>query len=136
VDLAAALDNTEDVTRIVQKLVLGRGEPSDLLAIRTTVSKWSAIQRRVEHEKAMEKLERNGADAEEWLSIDALMARMSNLDGLSRRVSSALRSCSSAPEDGADFIASSDQVPDSELISPSGGNWRYDGAPKWYIKPE
>lgn len=81
-DLVQDLGETEDTTRIVQRFLLGRGQPSDLAAIKTTIQTWAGIKGRVALEKDMEVRERGVIDEDEWSSIDALMDRMHNLDHL------------------------------------------------------
>ncbi|KZT74786.1 hypothetical protein DAEQUDRAFT_742256 [Daedalea quercina L-15889] len=89
-DLVQALGDIEDTTRIVQRLLLGRGQSSDLAALCSTIRTWTSIRRRVELEKAMEAQERGVVDEEEWSSIDALMHGMHDLDHLVNMIEKAM----------------------------------------------
>lgn len=81
-DLVQDLGEIEDTTRIVQRFLLGRGQPSDLAAIKNTIQTWAGIKGRVALERNMEVRERGVIDEDEWSSIDALMHGMHNLDHL------------------------------------------------------
>ncbi|KAJ3848816.1 muts domain V-domain-containing protein [Lentinula lateritia] len=89
-DLLVLLAKGEDASRIVQKFLLGKGDPSDMLALTATVNIWSGIQQRVNHEREMEYLERRSFSASEWVSLDTLMNRMVNLEALAQRISLAV----------------------------------------------
>ncbi|KAJ3775091.1 muts domain V-domain-containing protein [Lentinula raphanica] len=89
-DLLALLVKAEDAGRIVQKFLVGKGDPSDMLALTTTVNVWSEIQRRIAHEREMECLEQPSFDTSEWMSLDTLMSRMVNLGALAKRISLAI----------------------------------------------
>ncbi|GAW09330.1 dna mismatch repair protein [Lentinula edodes] len=89
-DLLVFLAKAEDASRIVQKFLLGKGDPSDMLALTATVNIWSGIQQRVNHEREMEYLERRSFSASEWGSLDSLMNRMVNLEDLAQRISLAV----------------------------------------------
>lgn len=89
-DLVQSLRDAEDATRIVQKLLLGRGSFQDLTAICTTIDIWSSIKERILMEKAIEgKCEEQMGDAE-WGSIETLMEKLSDLEWLVSRVRTAL----------------------------------------------
>ena len=90
-DLSRFLADIEDTTRIVQKFLVGRGDPSDLVSIHTTISVWESIKQRIEMEKTMEQKERGDDFQNEWASIDALLSRMSDLRELSHKIRSALQ---------------------------------------------
>ncbi|KAJ3838374.1 muts domain V-domain-containing protein [Lentinula raphanica] len=106
-DLLALLVKAEDAGRIVQKFLVGKGDPSDMLALTTTVNVWSEIQRRIAHEREMECLEQPSFDTSEWMSLDTLMSRMVNLEALAKRISLAI-------EHPANSQLDDSQVEDSE----------------------
>jgi DNA mismatch repair ATPase MutS len=128
-----ALANVEDITRIVQKLLLGRGNSSDLLAVNTTIRVWQSVMKRVELEKNMEGQERGHVDQDEWASLDALMSRMSDLPDLFNRINLVLEQndggTSDVPCEGPIGITDDHQSDSTRMA------WKY-GYSKWIIKPE
>jgi DNA mismatch repair ATPase MutS len=90
-DIRQSLEEVEDTTRIVQRFLLGRGDPGDLVSISRTINTWSAIRRRLELEKRMENSERGFLLSEEWSSVDALVCRMADLQALESRINLALQ---------------------------------------------
>jgi hypothetical protein len=127
-DLTATVSKTDDVTRIVQKFLLGRAEPSDLLAISSTVSVWFSIQERLRQEKILEEREQNGIRIDEWSSIDTLMSRLADLGQLSKKITDALSDRPSDPQD-------SQQNSDPYSLFSVGVGWRNEGVPKRFIRP-
>ncbi|KAF9068002.1 muts domain V-domain-containing protein [Rhodocollybia butyracea] len=91
-DLLGLLAKAEDAGRIVQKFLLGKGDPNDLLALTATVNIWSNLQYRVNHEREAESIEQRPLNAVEWASLDVLMNRMVNLQDLAQRISLAVES--------------------------------------------
>ena len=89
-DLAQHLLNAEDASRITQKLILRRGTSSDLTAICATIDTWISIKERVLMEKQMDASNGIPADETAWSSIEALMERLSDLEGLAHRIRSSL----------------------------------------------
>ncbi|KIJ68225.1 hypothetical protein HYDPIDRAFT_179416 [Hydnomerulius pinastri MD-312] len=89
-DVVRSLADAEDASRIVQKFLLGKGEPRDLLSINRTIQVWSTIQKRIDLERKMEKSERGVLQDKEWSSIEALMSRITSFHGLSVRIAAAL----------------------------------------------
>ncbi|KAG6850322.1 hypothetical protein H0H93_014897 [Arthromyces matolae] len=141
-DLAEALAQAEDTTRIVQKFSLGRGETTDLLGIKRTARVWTALMKRIMHEKSMESNERPTFDNDDWASLDALISKMINLDNLSQRIGAALedRTSDEAPRSIASNATSDEGgetfEPQGEENLPSDTDlqWKYGGF-KWTIKP-
>jgi DNA mismatch repair ATPase MutS len=133
-DLSKILADVKDVARTLQKLVLGRGDPSDLLSIRETICVWDSIKQHIELEREMELRERGNISQDEWASIDTLISRMSDLRSLTNRIGSALSGDqgedSSSPAIGTNVENSSADFPESSRIT-----WRY-GQDKWVLKPE
>jgi hypothetical protein len=133
-DLRAAISKTDDVTRIAQKFLLGRAEPSDLPAISSTVSVWSSIKKRLRQEKALEERERNGIGINEWSSIDTLVSRLADLGELSKKITDALSNHPSDPQ-GPQGPQDSQQNSESYSLFSGGNGWRNEGVPKRFISP-
>ncbi|KAJ7169620.1 muts domain V-domain-containing protein [Mycena filopes] len=136
-DLVAAIASAEDAGRIVQRFLLGRGDAGDLHAVNTTIHVWAALKTRVLQERQQEALEAAAQTFNEaqWTSLDALMARMSDLQELSHRIGRALKQRDSGKDvsPGAD----PDEV-DSEASIGSDmpkAAWKV-GNSNWAIKPE
>ena len=89
-DLSALLSDLEDCTRLVQKILLGRGFAADLSAISTSANIWNSIKQRFELEKKMEKQETGVLDKDEWASLDMLSSKLQSLEELARHIESAL----------------------------------------------
>jgi DNA mismatch repair ATPase MutS len=130
-DLCKCLTNLEDVPRIVQKLLLRRGDAGDLASIHSAIGVWKSIKERLDLEKKMERQEQLNVQSDEWASIDALMSRMKDLQELSRRISFALHGYST--EEPSEII-STDGV-STGLQGSLQLTWRY-GQNKWAIAPE
>lgn len=108
-DLIQDLSEGEDTIRIVQRFTLGRGQPSDLVAIKNTIQIWSRIKGRITLEKDMELKERGTVDEDAWSSIDALMRGMHDLDYLAGMIDQAIPGADD--ESGATLgIASADNA--------------------------
>ncbi|KAJ7042505.1 muts domain V-domain-containing protein [Mycena alexandri] len=138
-DLVAAIASAEDAGRIVQRFLLGRGDAGDLHAVNSTIHVWAALKARILQERqqeALEAAERQVAfEDAQWTSLDALMARMSDLQELSHRIGAALKK----RDPGKDVSAGvdSDDV-DSEASIGSDmprAAWKV-GNNNWAIKPE
>lgn len=128
------LKGLEDVSRLVQKLTLGRGDSDDLLGIRKTVLGWNQILQRLRFEKDLDMSRDSSAD-ENWRNIDLLLSHTSDLSSLAKRIISAV--------DAYDFdrkerLATGTQVNDdgqeeSEQAQ-AFGRPPYGG--RWKIKPQ
>ncbi|GJE85972.1 MutS family DNA mismatch repair protein [Phanerochaete sordida] len=111
-DLTGMLSELEDSTRVVQKLLLGRGDHTDLSAINASVKAWASIKRRLELEKRMEVQEKGPLREGDWASLDALVEKLQGLQALSNRIELALsRSGSASPSRTSD-----DSSPDDPEI--------------------
>ncbi|RDB28400.1 MutS 1, partial [Hypsizygus marmoreus] len=134
-DIAGALGEAEDTGRIIQKFLLGRGDTSDLLAVKRTTRIWSTIMDKVTEEKRLEAVEREHFNSDDWTSIDSLMTRMVGLHDLSRRIAMALEDTGpdlkvpDALEENQDDV-NEESPGDTDSIV----NWRF-GPGKWTIKP-
>ncbi|KAJ7102187.1 muts domain V-domain-containing protein [Mycena belliarum] len=153
-DLVAALAGAEDAGRIVQKFLLGRGDPGDLHAVNSTINVWVALQRRIAQERMYEErdfeadpkgdsnvahMASKGQRATrvdvQWASFDALLARMSDLQALSNRIGAALKR-----SDHGKNIPASVEPDDTDSDVPLGSEipragWKL-GNNNWTIKPE
>jgi DNA mismatch repair ATPase MutS len=94
-DLVRTLDDVEDIGRLSQKLLLGRGDINDLIALSKTIHVWSYIKSRIKQEKRLEMSERSDFKDVDWCSVDALMSRMSPLDDLANKILNAIEEDSS-----------------------------------------
>lgn len=109
-DVLTLLVEAADVTRIVQRFLLGRGDVGDLRTVASTVDYWRAIHERIRLEKTIEFAEATGGV--EWASLEDLFSRLVDLSDLSARIGSALTSSSFDNEDvavegGAEEVSSS-----------------------------
>ncbi|KAF7339689.1 DNA mismatch repair protein [Mycena sanguinolenta] len=138
-DLVAALASAEDAGRVVQRFLLGRGDAGDLHTVNSTIRVWAALKARIVQERqqeAREAAERGVVFADaEWTSLDALMARMSDLQELSTRIDGALKQ----RDPGRDpVVVDSD---DTDVDGEAHGTdvpkvaWKV-GNNNWTIKPE
>ncbi|KAJ7783497.1 muts domain V-domain-containing protein [Mycena maculata] len=135
-DLVAALASAEDAGRIVQRFLLGRGDPGDLHAVNSTIHVWAALKARIAQEREHEAAERQGTFPEaEWASLDALMARMADLLELSTRISAALKR--GDPSRDTTVAVDSDDVDNEGSLSPDipKAAWKV-GNNNWTIKAE
>ncbi|TDL28538.1 hypothetical protein BD410DRAFT_893532 [Rickenella mellea] len=89
-DILEHLNNLEDASRIVQKFLLGRGDPDDLSAIRHTIEEWNRVKSRISLEKVMEATERQSFRQTDWPAMDALMVRLVDMRDLANRISFAV----------------------------------------------
>ncbi|KAI0757170.1 muts domain V-domain-containing protein [Daedaleopsis nitida] len=132
-DLVQYLRDAEDATRIVQKLLLGRGNFLDLTAICTTVGIWCSIKERLLMEKRMEARGDQFVDDADWASVEALMQRLADLDALANRIrTSVVHRETTAPVD--------DSLPQNDPLTVSAVPVRDPrnplGVTDWTIKPE
>lgn len=136
-DLSELLSELEDSTRIVQKLLLGRGDPTDLTAISTSVNVWNSIKRRVELEKKMESQERGSISVDEWTSLDILLAKLHDLGDLSSRIDAALSRSGTASQP---LSSESDEGPEEPPVDeafPAVSNLKgFLTGFNWTVRPE
>lgn len=129
----------EDTSRIVQRFLLGRGDTSDLAAIRSTILLWSVIKRRFDLERKMEQSEKGGTDDKEWSSLNSMMHRMSDLSSLAGRINMAI-SCGPVADAGEPDAVDNEE---DQLLASGGGTKGVKskyifnfGQNNWTIKPE
>ncbi|OSX67715.1 hypothetical protein POSPLADRAFT_1129366 [Postia placenta MAD-698-R-SB12] len=112
-DLLQSLRELDDASRIVQKFLLGRGQPSDLAAISSTIRIWESIKKQIEFEKIMEKTHRE-LKPQEWESVEALLHGMYHLESLSERIEGAINAANIR-----ELSTPSDPIPDNDEASDS-----------------
>ena len=136
-DIAGALASVEDIGRIVQRFIMGRGDPSDLLAVNRTIRMWSTVVKRFNEERTMEAAELTQLHEADWASIDSLVSRMVDLRDLSKRIAMALdddySSSSGDSSTSEDLQANDDKLANAPPNNADSTLWRYG---KWTIKPE
>ncbi|KAF8898515.1 muts domain V-domain-containing protein [Infundibulicybe gibba] len=126
-DLTGILKRTEDIRRITQKFVLGRGDANDLLAISSTIHSWTLIWERIREERRLEAVERSIFQPSDWSFLDMLLNRMRDLTELSSRIVTALKlTPDDIPVNGADTVRN------SEADNETSVSFGYD---KWTINP-
>jgi len=90
-DIYEILKEVDDIGRVCQRFLLGRGDFSDLIAIHSTMQTWASLKRRCQQEKTMEDIEKLGSpDANGWATLDALFLRMNDLGGFFEKIDSAI----------------------------------------------
>lgn len=131
-DILYLIEQAEDITRIVQKFILSRGEISDLLSVDSTIRVWNAIRARIREEKMMEQREKSDFDDSEWANLEALIARMTDLRQLSTKIELALsRNGSEPPADESKEIVGQENT----VSSPSSQLQTWTEL-KWTIRPQ
>ncbi|KAH8835362.1 muts domain V-domain-containing protein [Flagelloscypha sp. PMI_526] len=84
-DLLALLADAEDASRIVQRFMMGRGDPGDLFAIHNTIRIWNRILIRIQQERSFD-----GPGQDNWNSLELLLSRFNNLNDLSEYIAKAI----------------------------------------------
>ena len=133
-DLTQLFNELEDCTRLVQKILLGRGDPSDLTAISISGNIWNSIKRRFELEKQMERQERGFVDEEEWAILETLTKKIYNLGGLASHIEAALSRSGSASR----LVSDEEQIEQEEAYAfPAISNAKsFVSNFTWTIRPE
>ncbi|KAK7058773.1 hypothetical protein VNI00_001397 [Paramarasmius palmivorus] len=123
-DLLVLLTKAEDAGRIVQKFVLGKGEPNDLLALASAIRTWSSVVEKVKLERDMEARERQNFSVSEWISMNGLMSRVVGLDDLAQRIGTAIVKYDGPTEQA---ISEDDLATDSgaDALSVNRFDWRF-----------
>ncbi|KAH9937523.1 muts domain V-domain-containing protein [Fomitopsis serialis] len=134
-DLLQLLGDIEDTTRIAQRFLLGRGHPSDLAAICSTVRTWTSIRQRVELEKTMEQRERGIVVEAEWTSIDALLHGMHDLWHLVTVIQKAMPTSGGEVAEGPEVVDSEDTGSILDALSGVLNVGQGFGNLKWTIEP-
>ena len=133
-DIRRLLSGAEDATRVLQRFLLGRGLPSDLSSLNSSIIAWISISRRFTLEREQELRERGELNVDEWSCVDTLLGRMKDLTELSVHISASLTradlSAEHEPEPGeVEGVTSDPDSPTAEINSTSG-------VAKWTIRPE
>jgi len=130
------LEDVEDTTRIVQRFLLGKGDPGDLVSISRTIKIWNSIRRRLELEKKMESSERGYLLSEEWSSVDVLMNRMADLEALGSRINLALQDVETSGELKTEDEESEDNSPPANAEESNKIVCKFDTPSRCTIRPE
>ncbi|KAI0304636.1 muts domain V-domain-containing protein [Russula brevipes] len=129
-DLCDRLRGIDDVTRVVQKLLLARGDIDDVAAISAAISVWSFVQGRILLER---KLHVEGdCDSERgWAGIDALISRMVDLPELERKIKASLNDTGTGLESPP---KTSEEDPTTPQDTSTEDKWQQ--GYRWSINPE
>ena len=91
-DLRDHLRGIDDITHVVQKFLLGRGNTEDVAVISTAISVWSNVKSRLSLERELHFKEGDRDSEREWASIDALISRMEDLPEFERKIQASMDS--------------------------------------------
>jgi DNA mismatch repair ATPase MutS len=83
------LKGLEDVSRLAQRLTLGRGESDDLLGIRKAIVGWSQLCQRLRIEREFD-IQRDPSAIEGWRNMNLLLSHTSDLNHLAKQIESAV----------------------------------------------
>jgi DNA mismatch repair ATPase MutS len=89
-DLRDRLRGIDDVARVLQKFLLGRGNTDDVVAINTAISVWSSVRTRLSLERKLHTKEGDRSLKREWAAIDALLSQMEDLPELERKIQASM----------------------------------------------
>jgi len=89
-DLRDRLRGIDDVARVVQKLLLGRGSTDDVVAISIAISVWSSVRSRLQLERKLHAKEGDRDLEREWAAIDALISQMEDLPELEKKIQASI----------------------------------------------
>jgi len=110
-DLRDRLRGIDDVARVVQKFLLGRGNTDDVVAISTAISVWSFVRSRLSLERKLHAKEGDYNFEREWAAIDALISQMEDLPELERKIQASMDGDSSR-------VGSSPEITEENTITP------------------
>ena len=133
-DVRRLLSGAEDATRVLQRFLLGRGLPSDLSSLNSSIIAWISISRRLTLERDQELKERGQLNFDEWSCVDTLLGRMKDLTELSVRITASLTrvNLSSEPESEPEEVEGATPDPDSPTTEINLTS----GVARWIIRPE
>jgi DNA mismatch repair ATPase MutS len=89
-DLRDRLRGIDDVARVLQKFLLGRGNSDDVVAISTAISVWSFVRTRLSLEQKLRTKEGDRNLEGEWAPLDALLSQMEDLPELERKIQASM----------------------------------------------
>jgi DNA mismatch repair ATPase MutS len=133
-DLAQLLTKVDDISRLTQKCLAGRGDPSDLIAIGRTIHTWLKITAMFDTEKELEEKEQQNFTPAEWRSLDALMSRMHILTELLEAIDKALRVDSETVDPNLEEMSFEDDN-ESENGTTKLAFWKLP-VNRWFVRPE
>jgi hypothetical protein len=84
------LRGIDDVARVLQKFLLGRGNTDDVVAISTAISVWSFVRTRLSLERKLHTKEGDRNLKREWAAVDALLSQMEDLPELERKIQASM----------------------------------------------
>lgn len=134
-DIINMLKGLEDVSRIVQRLTLGRGDIEDLLNIRKAVIGWERIHARLNFERD-EMLRHDGTISPgDWTNMNALLSHMVDLTSLAERIGNAIDDTDFDRKEklAAGFDAEDDAASETDSRYPFG---RPPYGVRWKLKPK
>lgn len=134
-DMREILNEIDDVGRLCQRFLLGRGDFGDLISIRSTIRFWKSLKRVCKQEKNTERIEHSvNMRADEWSSIESLLLRLVDLDDLSEKISKAVLSDSAENTENDELDNNEGLIGEDEEGSELGVS-RNDSR-KWAINPQ
>ncbi len=89
-DLRDRLRGIDDVARVLQKFLLGRGNTDDVVAVNTAISVWSFVRTRLSLERNLHMKEGGRNLKREWAAIDTLLSQMEDLPELERKIQASM----------------------------------------------
>ncbi|KAH9944535.1 muts domain V-domain-containing protein [Epithele typhae] len=129
-DILQHLRETEDASRIIQKLLLGRGCFNDLTSICICIDTWERIKQRIITEK-WDSEERS--ESPEWTNMEALLNKLEDLNALADRIRTSV-----IPRDWTATEGEQSELPDPAASPPAGARDPMNplGLVEWTVKPE
>ncbi|TFK40961.1 muts domain V-domain-containing protein [Crucibulum laeve] len=134
-DLKEILAEVDDVSRVIQKFILGRGDCNDLISLNKTFGTWLSIKQRIDEEMQMEATERQNFRKDDWNTLRALSSRINTFHELSTRISSAFEQSYSKEPVSRDPSVNEQVVDGPESGEESSVPFWNQGYTKWMIKP-
>lgn len=130
-DLRDHLRGIDDVTRVVQRFLLGRANTDDVATISTAISAWSIIKNRLSLERELQFKGEDCDSEREWASIDALVSRMQDLPELERKIQASIDGPSTRLGGSIETV-DEDAITTHELSADDKWQQGY----RWSINPE
>ena len=104
----------EDASRIVQRLLLGRGGTDDLAAIRDTMVLWSRVKSRIELERRLDT--HDPSREADWAGLNIMLGKLKDMSALIQHIDMAIYE---KEKDGRAAAGSEDSDEDSDRSSES-----------------
>ena len=132
-DLRDRLRGIDDVARVVQKFLLGRGNTDDIVAIRNSISVWSFVKSRLSLERKLYSKEGDCDSKREWGGVDALISRIEDLPELEGKIQASMDADPTRLENSLEpERAEEDTISPQELSIEDKWQQGY----RWSINPE